>query len=153
MGTRSLTRINTSTGSKIINLYRQFDGYPTGHGKDLFNFLNGFEIVNGYTGREGPKAANGAGCLAAQLVAHFKMRKNETEQERDSKLIGEFYLYPVESADCGQDYEYVVTVTEASFSGEEKSSIRVEVIGYGGSKFSGTVAEFGDWCDKEDEDD
>ena len=153
MGTRCLTRINTASGDKIINLYRQFDGYPSGHGKDLFDFLSGFEIVNGYTGREGPKAANGAGCLAAQLVAHFKDRKNESERRRDGKVIGGFYLYPVEKTDLGQDYEYVITVTEVEWGSDTQPSINVEVVSYGKSQFKGGLMEFGAWCIEEREDD
>lgn len=141
MGTRSLTRVNTSAGKRIINLYRQFDGYPSGHGKELFDFLSDFEIVNGISGKEGPKAANGAGCLAAQLVTNFKTG------------IGGFYLYPVDSTDCGQDYEYVVTVTELEWDSDATASVAVEVIGCGGREFSGTVEEFGAFCQKESEDD
>lgn len=150
MGTRSLTRINT-TGSKIINLYRQFDGYPSGHGKELFEFLNGFEIVNGYSGTEGPKAANGAGCLAAQLVTHFKGRQSDIYKGKNLKLIGGFYLYPVEATDCGQDYEYVVTVAEADLNADTPGSVKVEVFGYEGLEFTGTVEEFGAFCSKTEE--
>ena len=60
MGTRSLTFVYDEQGNKIINLYRQFDGYPTGHGQELAEFLNN------------QKMYNGAGDLAALLVAHFK---------------------------------------------------------------------------------
>ena len=84
MGTRSLTFVYDEDGEKIINLYRQYDGYPTGHGQELAEFLN---TVNSY---------NGSGCLAAQLVSFFK------------KEPMQFYLYPTSAEDCGQDYEYHV---------------------------------------------
>jgi len=46
MGTRALTFVYD--GDKpIVNLYRQYDGYPTGHGAELAQFLDGFKIVNG----------------------------------------------------------------------------------------------------------
>ena len=51
MGTRSLTFVYEKYGNKqlpIINMYRQMDGYPSGHGAELAEFLNGFNIVNGY---------------------------------------------------------------------------------------------------------
>lgn len=88
MGTRSATVFidNEWDGhepQELCVLYRQFDGYLSGHGKELKEFLDGMEIVNGMTGREGPKYANGAGCLAAQVVAHFKMGHS-----------GQFYIYP-----------------------------------------------------------
>lgn len=94
MGTRSLTYVY-SEDTPLINMYRQFDGYPTGHGAELAEFLSGFEIVNGY-GEVKPKLANGMGCLAAQLIANFK------------KTVGGFYIYAVTDNDCGQEYEYHV---------------------------------------------
>jgi hypothetical protein len=94
MGTRSLTFVYDGDKA-IINMYRQFDGYPTGHGQELADFLDGFEIVNGF-GEVKPKIANGMGCLAAQMIAHFK------------KSVGGFYIHPVTDTDCWQDYEYHV---------------------------------------------
>jgi len=94
MGTRSLTFVY-SEDTPLINMYRQFDGYPTGHGAELAEFLSGFEIVNGY-GEVKPKLANGMGCLAAQLIANFK------------QSVGGFYIYAVTDNDCGQEYEYHV---------------------------------------------
>jgi hypothetical protein len=153
MGTRCLTRIHTEAGEKLLNLYRQFDGYPCGHGNDLFNFLDGFEIVNGYSGDEGEKAANGAGCLAAQMVAHFKMREHEPAKRRD-KAIGGFYIYPVEQKDFGQDYEYIVTIKEIAWGSDQKngSISNIKVISYGDVEFDGTLEEFHAYCNKtEDE--
>jgi hypothetical protein len=95
MGTRSLTFVYDGPRSKIINLYRQYDGYPSGHGAELAAFLSPFKVGNGI-GRETTNYANGMGCLAAQLVAHFK------------DGAGQFYLHPVTAKDCGQDYEYHV---------------------------------------------
>ncbi len=88
MGTRSLTRViptgkdyneNVTTKNahkhvekSIINMYRQYDGYLSGHGSELAEFLMPFTIVNGIAYNEERKIANGTGCLAAQTVAHFK---------------------------------------------------------------------------------
>ena len=94
MGTRSLTYVY-SEDTPLINMYRQFDGYPSGHGAELAEFLSGFEIVNGY-GEVKPKLANGMRCLAAQLIANFK------------QSVGGFYIYAVTDNDCGQEYEYQV---------------------------------------------
>lgn len=137
MGTRSLTRIHEGE-RKYINLYRQFDGYPSGHGVDLFAFLDEKVIVNGISHNTPKKAANGVGCLAAQLVSRFKSE------------IGGIYVYPVDFTDCGQDYEYIVNV-EGELDGPR--NITVQVIGYHGIEFTGTVAEFGAWCSKPDGDD
>lgn len=97
MGTRSLTVIvDGNSNTEICVLYRQFDGYPSGHGAELKAFLDGFTIVNGI-GERKPKLANGAGCLAAQIIAHFKAD------------VGGFYLHPAGTRDCWEDYTYTVT--------------------------------------------
>lgn len=94
MGTRSLTIIDG--GSKeIAVMYRQYDGYPEGHGRELAQFLAGFRITNGF-GEAAPKLANGMECLAAQIVAHFK---TET---------GNIYLSPAGTRDCGEEFRYLV---------------------------------------------
>lgn len=93
MGTRCLTIVYDENDRPILNLYRQFDGYPQGHGVDLAEFLTGGSLVNGLTSLDQP-AFNGMGCLAAQLVAHFK------------QTPGGFYIHAVEDVNCGQDYEY-----------------------------------------------
>ena len=55
-----------------VQVYKHYDGYPSGHPVELAKFLNGFSIVNGL-GMDTNKMANGLGCLAAQYVAAFKM--------------------------------------------------------------------------------
>ena len=76
MGTRSLTTFietytERETGKKIKNevvtMYRQYDGYPTGHGIELAEFLADGKVVNGF-GMDKTKQFNGIGCLAAQVV-------------------------------------------------------------------------------------
>ena len=54
-----------------VQVYKHYDGYPSGHPVDLAKFLNGFNVVNGL-GQDTHKVANGLGCLAAQYVAAFK---------------------------------------------------------------------------------
>lgn len=69
MGTRSLTAFVDDTGKEIVRLYRQFDGYPTGHGADLVKLCD-VAIVNGIGANK--RVANGMGCLAAQVIAGLK---------------------------------------------------------------------------------
>jgi hypothetical protein len=115
MGTRSLTFVYDED-TPLINMYRQYDGYPTGHGAELAEFLSGFEIVNGY-GEVKPKIANGMGCLAGQMISNFK------------KTVGGFYIYAVTDTECFQDYEYhvyenrvvVKNPTEVIFEGDYQS--------------------------------
>lgn len=129
MSTRSITRIFDDE-RQVANMYRQSDGYPTGHGQELFEFLDGMRIVNGITYGETDKQANGAGCLAAQLVAHFK------------DGVGGIYLVAGHPGDYDQEYEYQIIVT---------SDIEIKVYEkpYNRGKnliFSGNVTDFGTWC-------
>ena len=94
MGTRSLTYVYDGD-VPVINIYRQFDGYPSGHGYELAQFLNSKTLVNGFTDKNAAQA-NGMGCLAAQLIVQLKHG------------VGGIYIHPVTSTDCGQDYEYHV---------------------------------------------
>lgn len=75
MGTRSITTIIDNAwgrNTQVCTMYRQYDGYPSGHGKELAEFLAPIVVVNGMGLDETRKIANGAGCLAAQMVQHFK---------------------------------------------------------------------------------
>ena len=62
-------------------LYRQYDGYPEGHGKDLAEILNSTDN-------------NGMECLSASIVAKLKTGMYNV------------YLYSSDTDDAGQDYEY-----------------------------------------------
>jgi hypothetical protein len=79
MGTRSVTRVfdgsyGDTNAPVVLSMYRLHDGYPEkdGHGGDLANFLEDIRVVNGLSLSETGKVANGMGCLAAQMVKHFK---------------------------------------------------------------------------------
>ena len=120
MGTRSLTFVYEGE-MPIINMYRQYDGYPTGHGQELADFLLSGELVNGYSEKQSVQF-NGMGCLAAQMIANFK------------NSVGGFYIHSIDSTDCWQEYEYHVY--------EDKVVLKnpTEVI------FSGTWDEFHSFC-------
>lgn len=129
MGTRSLTYVYNDNDSikPIVCMYRQFDGYPTGHGSELADFLYDGKLVNGIPFGSKGKLFNGMDCLAAQMVAHFK------------KEPGNFYLYvPELNNDCGQEYEYHLYPDS------------VAIIGYGDVIFKGTWEEFAEYCATED---
>ena len=141
MGTRSLTLVYDERRQPILNLYRQYDGYPKGHGAELALFLERGRLVNGLSGRDEP-VFNGMGCLAAQLVTNFK----------DGP--GGFYIHSVTETDCGQDYEYHVYL-------DEQQQICVRVTDRGCNAFGltlsdkneclfdGPVSEFTDFCEGE----
>ena len=120
MGTRSLTFVYEGE-MPIVNMYRQFDGYPTGHGQELADFLLSGELINGYSKKQSVQF-NGMGCLAAQMIAYFK------------NTVGGFYIYSVDSTDCWQEYEYHV------YGDKVVVKNPTEVI------FSGTWDEFHSFC-------
>ena len=123
MGTRCLTYVYDGE-TPIMCMYRQFDGYLSGHGQELANFLNELAIGNGVLGKpELFTFANGMGDLAAQMIVFFK------------KTPGGFYIHPIElNQDALQDYEYHVY--------EDKVVVKDpdEVI------FSGNYKEFSTFC-------
>ena len=105
MSTRSLVRFATrEEGVSFsehperveIQVYKHYDGYPSGHPVELAEFLKEFKIVNGLPYGNDSKMANGLGCLAAQYIAAFKMK------------AGDIY---VESPDTERDWiEYITYV-------------------------------------------
>ena len=143
MGTRSLTFVYEKYGQiqkPVVNMYRQFDGYPEGHGAELAEFLNGGRLVNGLIATKTVDEAvyNGMGCLAASMVAHFK------------QTPGGFYIHPVDVTDCGQDYEYHVY--------DKSGKLYIEVVDCGCNMFGvsssethelvfkGNLKEFTEFC-------
>ena len=122
MGTRSITRVietwNDEKTNKLkkqtyVCMYRQMDGYPSGMGSDLAEFLNSGKIVNGISLAETERVFNGMGCLAAQMVAHFK------------DGAGGYYLYPTNVGKVWQEYEYEIIQHEG-----EELKLKVIEVGY-----------------------
>lgn len=96
MGTRSITVVYDEQERPLVTMYRQFDGYIAGHGRDLAEFLDGRSLVNGIGSNTPEKASNGMGCLAASLIDYFK------------DDIGNIYLLSSPDEDWGQEYIYKV---------------------------------------------
>jgi hypothetical protein len=127
MGTLSLTYVYDNK-EPLVCMYRQFDGYPSGHGKELAEFLSAIEIVNGLRSGSQSKVANGAGCLAAQMVGHFKTD------------AGGIYLQSVTNRDYDWiDYIYHVYVDS------ETLSVTVEIQN---ELKPTTVAKFKKYCEE-----
>jgi len=128
MGTRSLTVFNNEMdNSEIVVLYRQYDGYPTGHGRDLLSFLNNMEIVNGISNTEKRKIANGMGCLSAQIVAYLK------------EAPGDFYLHSAGTRDIGEEFIYTLYYTE-------ELMIKVQdTYDNGNDLFDGNIKAYKNW--------
>lgn len=147
MGTRSLTVFMENDefvsgepdgkmikGKEICVMYRQMDGYPEGHGKDLAEFLSDMSIVNGISLAETRKIANGMGCLTAQVIAHFK------------NGAGGFYIHRAGTRKCWE--EYIYTISQAN----DKPVIKCEEIDGKKKKliFNGTASDFLVWIEKEE---
>lgn len=131
MGTRSLVHIHDKDRDSdlLVLLYRQYDGYPTGMGKDIKAILcNGKSVItNGFgMGQKAPEVFNGMGCLGAFLVKELK------------ENIGNVYLEPVVQAgnDFGQEFEYHV------FLRDEKVFLSIDEVYRGNTIYEGPIAEF-----------
>lgn len=79
MGTRSIVTFRGDwRGDEICAIYRQYDGYPEGRGKELAEFLDGYTITNGiFNGPPefaGAKYANGMDELAILWAMHEKSK-------------------------------------------------------------------------------
>jgi hypothetical protein len=142
MGTRSLTYFydrlfDKESKEALACFYRQMDGYPDCHGRALATFLKDMKVVNGYSGgQDAPAYANGTGCLAAQVIAHFKAEHG----------IGSIYMRrPDEGKYNGQEFEYRVYVDS-----DTAPQIRITVFQNFRNKeiFDGSPTDMLDWCDK-----
>lgn len=103
MGTRSTIKFYSEFSEEpILSVYQQYDGYISGVGHSLANWLKDKKIVNGFNvGQTLEKGyANGMGCLAAQFVAAHK-----TE-------IGGLYI---STLDDEQEYNYHVRLRDGVF--------------------------------------
>lgn len=127
MGTKSLTVIKDGE-EEIVVMYRQFDGYVEGHGKELAEIITPerkpIPVVNGL---KGGMCFNGGHCAAAHIVSKFK-----TEP-------GGIYLYPAGTKNAGEDYTYTVSF-------EVNKEPFVQIKSYGKVLFEGGALSFYDYC-------
>lgn len=118
MGTRSTIKFYSEFDNEtpIVNIYQQFDGYYTGVGMELAEWLATKIVINGYNSNQtiGKGFANGMGCLAAQFIAMYKTD------------IGRLYI---DSTYHNQEYDYHVKLIEGK--------LQIEV-----DNFKGTPQEF-----------
>ena len=128
MGTRSTTVVFDGD-HPILAIYRQMDGYWSGHGADLKAFLAPVPPINGISGQQAGAHANGMGCLAAQLVANLKTG------------IGSIYLT---TPDDKQGYHY--EIRQGS-----NGSINLKAFVYDTLGYEGPISEFDPNKEPEDE--
>ncbi len=136
MGTRSTYRIieENNVGKKVKKIkqselcliYFQYDGYPSGHPSETAEWLASGKVVNGY-GLNDQLQFNGAGCLAAQMIAKFK------------EGVGGIYIHSLASrGNNWEDYLYDIIVKENNtieFVAYENGETPTEI-------FRGTPSEF-----------
>lgn len=140
MGTRSITRV-IYNGKPILTFYRQMDGYPSCHGREMADFMAGIEFVNGYNRTHSAgKNANGAGCFAAQLISHLK---------RNS--LGSIYLRDHDAE--GEEYNYTITIVSKPNGQTAWDHVdfieNVKCEGYGkADSYDGDLAGFVAFCKK-----
>ena len=108
--------------NELVRIYQQYDGYPSGVGLKLANWLNDKKLVNGFSYDETAENGycNGVGCMSAQFIHDFKVG------------IGGLYIT---DHDDFEEYNYKVIVTN-------DSTITLGAYEDGICIFKGSVAEF-----------
>lgn len=156
MGTRSTYRViekgvyeGKPWKNEFVLLYLHNDGYPSGHPSDTAEWLSKGTVVNSL-GMDKPEFVfNGAGCLAAQLVARHK-----TDSD-GNPMAGGAYLCPLKHRGrCGENYTYDIVVNSET---KEITFIAYNVSGGYGDKrarlkkiFEGTPAGFVTWVEEQE---
>lgn len=116
MGTHSIIKFKEvdfyGKTRAIATIYQQFDGYLSGVGLDLCNWLLDKTIINGIArdiSYNDFSYANGFNCLAAQYIRDHK------------KELGNLYMYP---EDCdNEEYNYEVIMDYVDIQGYWKSNV------------------------------
>lgn len=125
MATRALIKINIKQDEMVtplVCIYKQSDGYLSGLGATLYEFISRKKIVNGIgRDRDPVNISNGAYDFAGQLIYELKERQQ----------LGGVYLYPMDTNDVGQDFTYTVTFVETtSYDGVDVlDSVSIDCLG------------------------
>jgi len=98
MGTPATTFIYDEEGTPLLAFWRQSDGHPEVHLKELKKFCAGYDIVTGLHD-ETTKTANGMGDFAAQCLTHFKLQY---------PIGGIYVLSPKTCREWLTDFEYEI---------------------------------------------
>ena len=127
MSTRALvTFFNDDLDTKLVTIYKHYDGYPSNLGAILAKFLTGMKIVDGISFKPSDqKVANGAGCLAAQFIALIK------------NSVGDVYITDEDIGDI--EYFYHIKINNGS--------IVVDVFDTYNNIFSGNAEDLLKFCE------
>lgn len=105
MGTKCIFKVIDTQEEKLVaRVYSQYDGYPTGLPRRIFNWMKNGVVGNGIPSslKEGDVFFNGAGDLAVQLIIRCKMEQCSSITE-----AGGIYLT---NDDDWVDYVYEIFV-------------------------------------------
>lgn len=118
MGTRATLQVQVS-GTPLLTVYRQYDGYLSGMGNDILQMISK-EYCNGC--QDSSKQYNGIYNLAAMLVVKLNIDNVYGEDVH----CGNVYIKPPsDHNDDGNDYAYTVNFNE------ELNSLSIKVSCYG----------------------
>jgi hypothetical protein len=111
MGTRSTTKIYYETTwedktSKdfLLGFYSQYDGYVSGVGNFLKEFIKEGKFVNGYSSEDKGRIFNGVGCCVLQMISYLK------------ESVGGYYAIP--ESESNEQYNYTITFKEKTKDGK-----------------------------------
>ena len=121
MGTRAVISVRDKENKKVVEIYKQFDGYPDGLGYSLEKFLKDKYLVNGFRLENGLNQVNGMKDLGIRLVTYLKNEeisrglKLKFVKEKSWDSIGNLYIYNSDCLDskcyredCGAEYVYKI---------------------------------------------
>ncbi len=125
MGTRAITKVFDGE-NLLVNIYRQSDGYLSGHGADIKEAIGDRKLVNGIQG-DRRSVANGMGCLAALLIADLK-------SDMEAGLIY------INKPDPDASEEYTYTIRGETMHPE--NGVNLHIFSYGRVIYDGPLADF-----------
>lgn len=135
MGTRSITHVYEMPhlGGKLVgSFYRQYDSYPSGHGKELVDFLINVKLTNGWTMRKDYSDAdyyNRSGRMIIDLMSSFGGDNVELIMTEDSDT---------------EEYTYFVTYDET------KDQFKLKIKDFSDIIFDDHISKFYDWLEDQE---
>lgn len=99
MATRA-SIIMKEEGKPILAIYKHWDGYPNGLGKELKDIIDGGKITDGLgSNTKLGQVFNGAGCLFSSIISILK------------KQPGDVYITSIDNVGkSGEEYIYEIDV-------------------------------------------
>lgn len=124
----------------LVTIYTHQNGEPQKHGAALHKVLSNIRLVYGLNPREVRHVANGAQCLAAQLVHVFKQQPHSALA---MPVPGGTYLVAPRTTLDGVQYGYEVTVHNI------ECTLNIVVRDENGQRYNGGLFQFGNFCQPE----